>query len=149
MPDRSTGFGRSVDTGPDFENDRPVRVPCLRRSRIGATASRREMPAHSVYLAFVANAYALTYGQPLDSIIADDFAALIPELFDGEHAYDDIVVRLPRDPREMFRPGVEATFVAGEQSWFLDAVRKNEAVDSVSRAPLRLYYGETDVDIPR
>ncbi len=104
--------------------------------------------AHSLYLAFVANSYARTYEQRLDSVVTDDFAALIPELFDGEHSYDDIVQRLPRDPREMFRPGVEDAFLAGESSWFLDAVRNNEAVDWIPQAPLRLYYGEADVDVP-
>lgn len=104
--------------------------------------------AHSLYLAFVANSYARIYNQPLDSLVTDEFAALIPELFDGEHAFDDIVQRLPRDPREMFRPGVEEAFVAGQPSWFLDAVRDNEAVDWIPQAPLRLYYGEADVDVP-
>ena len=107
-----------------------------------------ESTAHSLYLAFVANAYSLIYGQRLDSVVTDDFAALIPELFDGEHTSDDIVKRLPREPREMFRPGVEEAFLAGEPSWFLNAVKENEAVDWVPRAPLRLYYGEADVDVP-
>jgi acetyl esterase/lipase len=38
-------------------------------------------------------------------------------------------------------------FRSGQASWFLDALRENEAVKWAPRAPLRLYYGASDVDV--
>lgn len=53
-------------------------------------------PSHSTYLAYVAHSYAHAYGQPLESLLTADAAALVTELFDGLHTADDIAGRLPR-----------------------------------------------------
>ena len=103
---------------------------------------------HSMYLAFLAHAYTQIYEKPLDTLLTDEYTQRVPILFDGEHSADDIGAQLPRDPREMFRPGVIDAFLAGESSWFREALRGNEAVHWTPRAPLRLYYGEQDLDVP-
>jgi hypothetical protein len=101
----------------------------------------------SMYLAFLANAYANTYGHPLKSILTDDAARLVSQLFDGLHSADDIMAKLPKNPREMFRPDTLAAFSEDRASWFRDALRANEAYQWAPQAPLRLYYGDRDVDV--
>jgi hypothetical protein len=86
-------------------------------------------------------------GQPLESLLTDDAAALVTELFDGLHTADDIAGRLPPTPRPMFREGWVDDYLAGDNSWFRGALEENEAVGWAPRAPLRLFYGHADVDV--
>jgi pimeloyl-ACP methyl ester carboxylesterase len=104
--------------------------------------------SHSTYLAFLAHSYARVYDQPLESVLTDDAAALATELFDGLHSSEDIAARLPPTPRQMFRIGWVDDFVDGRPSWFRIALEANEAVRWAPLAPLRLYYGDADVDVP-
>ncbi|MEX0847305.1 MAG: hypothetical protein WD023_05945 [Ilumatobacteraceae bacterium] len=104
-------------------------------------------PSHSTYLAYVAHSYARAYGQPLESLLTDDAATLVTELFDGLHAADDIASRLPPTPRPMFREGWVDGYLAGGVSWFRRALEENEAVGWAPCAPLRLFYGRADVDV--
>ncbi len=104
-------------------------------------------PSHSTYLAYIAHSYARAYGQPLESLLTDDAAALVNELFDGLHTADDIAGRLPPTPRQMFRDEWVQGYLAGGSSWFRSALEENEAVRWAPRAPLRLYYGDADVDV--
>jgi len=103
--------------------------------------------SHSTYLAYIAHSYSRAYNQPLESLLTDDAAALVKELFDGLHAADDIAKQLPPLPLPMFRESWVQGYRAGESSWFRDALEENEAVKWAPRAPLRLYYGEADVDV--
>lgn len=103
--------------------------------------------SHSTYLAYIAHSYSRAYDQPLESLLTDDSADLVRELFDGLHTAEEIVSRLPPLPLSMFRESWVQGFRSGESSWFLDALHQNEAVRWVPRAPLRLYYGRADVDV--
>ena len=104
--------------------------------------------SHSTYLAYIEHSYSRTYNQPLESLLKDDAATLVKELFDGLHTGDDIMRQLPPTPLPMFRESWVQSYRAGESSWFLDALEENEAFNWAPRAPLRLYYGEADVDVP-
>lgn len=104
-------------------------------------------PSHSTYLAYIAYSYARTYGHPLESLLTDDAAALVTELFDGLHTADEIAGRLPPTPRQMFRDEWVQEYLGGGSSWFRSALEENEAVRWAPRAPLRLYYGDADVDV--
>lgn len=104
-------------------------------------------PSHSTYLAYVAHSYARAYGRPLESLLSDDAATLVDELFDGLHSGDEIASRLPPTPRPMFREGWVDDYLAGGNSWFRGALEENEAVGWAPRAPLRLFYGDADVDV--
>ena len=103
--------------------------------------------SHSTYLAYIAHSYSRVYDQPLESLLTDDAAGLVRELFDGLHTADEIASRLPPVPMPMFRETWVQGFRSGQVSWFLDALRENEAVKWAPRAPLRLYYGASDVDV--
>jgi hypothetical protein len=71
----------------------------------------------------------------------------VKDLFDGLHAGYDIMKQLPLTPLPMFRDRLVQSYRAGESSWFRDALEENEAFNWAPRAPLRLYYGDADVDV--
>lgn len=103
--------------------------------------------SHSTYLAYVAHSYAHVYGERLESVLNDDAAPLVRELFDGLHESDEIVSRLPGMPRQIFREDWLAAHLDGAPSWFRTALDENEAFRWAPRAPLRLYVGDADIDV--
>jgi len=103
--------------------------------------------AHSLYLGLVVRAYSEIYGQPIRSLVKEQYAEALPRLYDGTHTVDDIVAALPRSPREMFRPEFFANSDNGPDQWFRKALEDNEAYNWVPKAPLRMYYGDSDKDV--
>jgi hypothetical protein len=110
-------------------------------------AFENKSESDTMYLAFLAHAYARTYGHPLESLLTDDAAKLVTTLFDGLHTDDDITAKLPKNPREIFRPEIVVSLTENKPSWFRDALVANDAHDWAPKAPLRLYYGDNDVDV--
>ena len=47
----------------------------------------------------------------------------------------------------MFNAEFLASFDAGETTWFSDALAQNEVYRWVPRTPVRLYYGNLDLDV--
>lgn len=110
-------------------------------------ALRGTSQAHSLYLAYIVRAYAEIYGQPMESLVSKHYAESLPRLFDGTHTVDEIVAALPRAPRDMFTPEFLANSESGPDRWFQEALAENEAYNWAPRAPLRLYYGDSDQDV--
>jgi pimeloyl-ACP methyl ester carboxylesterase len=110
-------------------------------------AFENKSASDTMYLAFLAHAYARTYGHPLDSLLTADAAKLVTTLFDGLHDDDDIAAKLPKNPREIFRPEAIASLTENKPSWFRDALVANDAFNWAPKAPLRLYYGDSDNDV--
>ena len=102
----------------------------------------------SLYLAWSSLAYSIIYNQPLDSLLVDPYTQQVPILFDGEHEPDAIMAALPRKPREMFTKEFLDAFDNKKPHWFTDAMGKNEVFGWTPKAPVRLYYGDLDVDVP-
>jgi pimeloyl-ACP methyl ester carboxylesterase len=104
-------------------------------------------PSHPVYLGYLINAYAAIYGRPINSLLKEPYTSRVPTLFDGSHGNDDVVAGLPRNPREMFTTEFLTGLDAGESNWFLDALAQNQVFQWSPSAPLRLYYGDLDLDV--
>jgi len=103
--------------------------------------------AHSLYLAYMINAYSAAYHQPLSSVFAAPYAELVPNLFDGEHDPEAFEKALPRQPRDLFTPAFLSDYDQGRPTWLLTALDQNETFRWTPVAPLRLYYGEADADV--
>lgn len=101
----------------------------------------------SLYIAWIAISYARIYGMPLGSVIREPYERQLWVLFDGAHGGDAIVAALPAQPREMLAPAFLADYDAGRETWFLARLAENSLLDWTPRAPIRLYYGEADVDV--
>lgn len=105
-------------------------------------------PQASIYLALWVRGYALRYGHPLDSAFTSRYAALVPMLFDTPHDADTILKALPRDPLALFRPDLLDAIDGKGKHWLVDALAENEMGDWAAEAPIRLYQGTGDVDVP-
>ena len=101
----------------------------------------------SLYIAWIANSYARIYEMPLGSLIREPYQSQLAVLFDGAHGGDAIVAALPAQPRDMLTPGFLADYDAGRETWFVTRLAENSLLDWTPRAPVRLYYGEADVDV--
>ena len=103
--------------------------------------------SHTFYLAYVACAYSAIYGQPVTTLLAEPYASSLPGLFDGDHGDADFAAALPKTPRELFTPEFLDAFDHGKSHWFLDALQENSLLDWKPAAPIRLYFGDKDLDV--
>ena len=110
-------------------------------------ALRGASTAHPLYLGYLVRAYSEIYGQPIRSLVKEQYADALPRLFDGTHTVDEIVAALPHAPREMFTPEFLANSDNGADQWFRKALAANEAYNWAPKAPLRMYYGDSDQDV--
>jgi pimeloyl-ACP methyl ester carboxylesterase/predicted secreted protein len=82
-----------------------------------------------------------------NEVFLDSYAETAFELFDGEHEAADIVAALPADPAQLFQPAFLADLAAGIGG-FAEALRANNVYDWAPFAPVRLYHGGADADVP-
>jgi len=54
---------------------------------------------------------------------------------------------MPRHPRDLFNPEFLNAYDHGEPHWFLDALAENNVDEWTPLAPVRIYYGDNDVDV--
>jgi pimeloyl-ACP methyl ester carboxylesterase len=101
-----------------------------------------------LYVAYIANSYSQVYHQPLKSIVAAPYAETVPVLFDGDHTIQEIEAALPTDPRKVFNAEFLDAYDKGKPHWFLDALKENDVDAWTPVAPVRIYYGDDDVDVP-
>ncbi|MCB9763838.1 MAG: hypothetical protein H6739_28975 [Alphaproteobacteria bacterium] len=101
----------------------------------------------SYYLAYVANAYAHIYGQPLSSILQSAYVDVVPALFDGGATFDEIDAALPEAPEDLYTEAMLADIEAGRDNWFTLALEENETWRWVPETEFRLIYGEEDTDV--
>lgn len=102
----------------------------------------------SVYLALWVRGYARRYGHPLESVFTPRYARLVPALLDTPHDAEAVVHALPRNPRDLFLPAPLNALEGHGQHWLVTALAENEMGNWAARAPIRLYYGSNDVDVP-
>jgi len=125
----------------------PIAGPFHLREVSFPQAIRGKTKSHALYLAYLANSYCRIYGHPLQSILATEYLEMVPVLFDGDHTSQDVLAALPDDPRRLFNAEFLAAYDQGKPHWFLDAIKLNDVDGWVPRAPVRVYYGDDDVDV--
>ena len=118
----------------------------LRRVSLPA-AMKGGAPSHSLYLAYAAWGQSSYYGHRLDSVLTPHYAAEAERLFAGAKP-KEILKGLPSDPRAMFTPAFLDAFDHDRPHWYLDAFAANSLVGITPAAPVRLYYGAKDTDVP-
>jgi hypothetical protein len=125
----------------------PIAGPFHLRTISFPQALTGQTDSHAYYLAYLASAYAYVYRQPVGSLLAMPYSETVPVLFDGDHDSDVISAALPANPRELFIPEFLDACENGTGHWFLDALTENSIVDWTPDAPVRIYYGQNDVDV--
>jgi pimeloyl-ACP methyl ester carboxylesterase len=101
-----------------------------------------------LYLANIANAYSQIYHHPLQSILAGPYVEIVPKLFDGEQSIETVERALPTEPRKLFTAEFLDSFDKGKPHWFLSALAENDVINWTPSAPVRIYYGDEDLDVP-
>jgi pimeloyl-ACP methyl ester carboxylesterase len=124
----------------------PVAGPYDPRTVSLSAAMKGGSPSHSLYLAYAAWGQSEYYGQPLDSVLTPQYAALSERLFAGADP-KEILEALPSQPRQLFNPDFLAAYDAGRPHWHLDAWAGAGVTDLTPRAPVRFYYGSRDLDV--
>ena len=125
----------------------PVAGPIDLRGVSVPAAMKGGAPSASLYLAYAAWGQSAWYGHRLDSVLTPDSAATVERLFAGAPP-KAILAGLPKDPRAMFNRSLLDAFDQGGRHWYLDAFSVAGLTDLTPRAPVRLYYGSKDVDVP-
>jgi pimeloyl-ACP methyl ester carboxylesterase len=125
----------------------PIAGPCHLRDVSFPQALTGDSESHAFYLAYLANSYAHIYGQPLESVLTAPYVEKVPVLFDGDHDAGAILAAMPHDPRDLFNPDFLDAYDNAKAHWFLDALAENDVVDWTPHAPVRIYYGDNDVDV--
>jgi dienelactone hydrolase len=105
-------------------------------------------PQASIYLALWVRGYSMRYGQPLNTAFTQRYATLVPRFLDTRHSPDETIKALPRDPRALFTRATLNAIAGKGDHWLVRALADNEMGDWRAKAPIRLYYGSRDIDVP-
>jgi pimeloyl-ACP methyl ester carboxylesterase len=105
--------------------------------------------ASSLYAGYVLNSFSHVYGQHANSVFVDKYADMLPMLYDGSKKNAELIeTALPHQTRVLFQPSFLAGFEKGEKSWFRDALLASEGYKWVPKAPIKLFVGSKDGDVP-
>jgi pimeloyl-ACP methyl ester carboxylesterase len=139
---------KSHDTRFKVQASAPIAGPFHLREISFPQALSGKTKSDPRYVAYIANSYAQIYRRPLQSIVAAPYVETLPILFDGDHTIAEVAAALPTDPRKVFNPEFLDAYDKGKPHWFLDALKENDVDAWTPVAPVRIYYGDDDVDVP-
>jgi len=103
------------------------------------------------FMAYVAYAYALTYDEPIDTMVNEPYASRLDELFDGSRARPEIDPELTTKttgPDGLFNPLFVNDFFNNSANWFKVALAENEVYKWAPQTPVTLLHCEGDDVIP-
>ncbi len=103
------------------------------------------------FMAFVAYAYTIAYGEALDTVINEPYAAKLPSLLDGSKPRTQIDPQLTTKTTGatgLFKPQFVQQFFADDTQWFRQAVLENSVHAWKPQTPVRLIHCEGDEVIP-
>lgn len=99
------------------------------------------------YLPYVVLSYQLVYGnlyESLDEVFLPQYAAIIPDLFDGTNTMGFINNQFPSVPSQMLLPEVIEEYENDPEHPIRLALQDNDVYDWAPEAPVRLYYCNGD-----
>lgn len=121
----------------------PVGAPChLERESFPAALTG----GGTVFLAYVAHSYCTIYGTSPERFVAQPYADSLATWFDGKHSIFSLVRELPSNARDLFTSDFLDAYNSGKPTWFLSRVAENEVRPWAVKAPIRLYYGDQDLE---
>ena len=139
---------KSHDPRFKVQGSAPIAGPFRLREISFPQALLGKTTSDTLYVAYIANSYSQVYRQPLKSIVAAPYAETVPVLFDGDHTIEEIAAALPTDPRKVFNAEFLDDYDKGKPHWFLNALKENDVDAWTPVAPVRIYYGDDDLDVP-
>lgn len=76
------------------------------------------------------------------------YDTLIPQVLDGTKTLDQVTQALPKEPKDILQPAFMSGVQADPNHPFRKVLALNDVDNWKARAPIRLYHGEADVDVP-
>ncbi len=93
-------------------------------------------------------AYATYYERALADVFADQYAKSLPTLFSGKLPIETVFAGLPDDARKYFTPALANAIATKQPTWLDAALDENQTYQWVPKAPMQLYFGTADEDVP-
>lgn len=111
---------------------------------------RAPSQASSAYLAYLVFAMNNVYKifPDLSAALKPPYDKAVPSLFDGKHRAEEIVKELPAMPGDLFLPELLQAVRKYPAHPLNAALRENDVYNWKPLAPVRLYYGKGDRDVP-
>jgi len=111
---------------------------------------RAPSQASAAYLAYLVFAMNNVYKifPDLSAALKAPYAKAVPSLFDGRHRAGEIVKELPAAPADLFLPELLQAVEKDPAHPLNAALRENDVYNWKPLAPVRLYYGKADRDVP-
>jgi len=103
------------------------------------------------FMAYVAYAYALTYDEPIDTMVNEPYASRLAELFDGSRTRPEIDPELTKKTTGedgLFNPLFVNDFFTNSANWFKVALTENEVYKWAPQTAVKLLHCEGDDVIP-
>ena len=103
------------------------------------------------FMAYIAYAYALTYDEPIETIVNESYALKLDELFDGTRARPQIDPELTKKTTGedgLFVSQFVGDFLTNQENWLRMALAENEVYKWAPQTPVRLLHCEGDDVIP-
>jgi pimeloyl-ACP methyl ester carboxylesterase len=103
------------------------------------------------FMAYVAYAYALTYDEPIESMVNEPYASKLDDLFDGNRARPQIDPELTRQTTGdggLFNTTFVGDFLTNTSNWFRVELTENEVYKWAPQTPVRLLHCEGDDVVP-
>lgn len=99
------------------------------------------------YLPYVVLSYNEVYGtlyEDLEDVFLPEYAAIIPDLFDGTHGMGEINAAFPDIPNQVLLPEVLEEFENDPMHPIRIALEDNDVLNWAPEAPTNIYYCESD-----
>jgi hypothetical protein len=99
------------------------------------------------YAALIAGSMATVYQLPLSNLVVAGALPTTTAMLNGT-VTDAQLATLPRTPRDLLVPAFLGKISLDTNDLFWQALKDNDTYDWVPKAPVRLYYGGADIDVP-
>jgi len=84
----------------------------------------------------------------IDEVIVSPTPATVLSLYDGLHAFYDIVKALPQTPKDLLKPGFLSDLLSNARNPLIEDLKLNNLYDWKPVAPIRLFHGKADHEVP-
>lgn len=114
------------------------------------TSLQNPSPNTSGYASYIIFSYHHVYGAPAhySEAVNSPMDTLIDSAFDGTRSDDKASGVFPKDPKNLITLAYQQDIVNQNDTPFLRALRDNDLYQWVPKAPVKLYHGEADLDVP-